>query len=335
MFKKASVVFATFLLLGVQAVFAATVTNFKDVPVSHPNYTAIMDLKERGLVSGYPDGTFKPDQTVNRVEALKIILGSASLNANMAEMVDLSKLKDIDTTQWYAKYLSKAYQMGIVQGYPDGTFRPTQTVNLVENLKMLILAWNVDISKITVKGNPYADADQSQWYAKYVQYAKNANLLTPDQANNIFPAQGMTRAKLAEVAYRLIYIKENNLSKFGEAPKDIDEAVVDPDANTTNTDLQADTPEQILLKVQIKGSAFTPATMTVGQGSKVAWINNDSMTHSVVSSSGSELSSGDLKPGQTFSHVFDKLGTFEYYCAQHPNMKGTIIVKPAIEVPTI
>jgi plastocyanin len=248
---------------------------------------------------------------------------------NTDDLTGLVVFSDVDKTQWYAIYLAAALDLKIVQGYPDGTFKPTQTVNLVENLKMLMNAREVDLTKIVVTFDPYIDAPKTEWYAKFVQYGKMANLLEADAGGNIYPAQGMTRAKLAEVAYRLIYMQENGLDMYPPQNTPTEE-----DKNA-NDDLVADTPEQILLKVNLTGSVFKPASMTVGQGSKVAWINAESYTCTIKSTSGSEISSGALSNGDTYSHVFNTLGTFNYSCVEKPAVKGTIIVKPAIEVPTI
>ncbi len=195
----------------VNVAFLAT-NDFSDVSQTSPYYTAITDLKTRGIISGYPDGTFRPDQEVNRAEALKIILLGAGINTGSSSAT--AHFSDTSSTAWYAPYLNKAVELGIVQGYPDGTFQPAQTVNLVENLKMLLVAKNVALSNVTVTQNPYADAFSGQWYSKFVEYAKDKNLIDADPQNKIYPAQGMTRGKLAETLYRLLYIQDNGLSSF-------------------------------------------------------------------------------------------------------------------------
>jgi plastocyanin len=301
---------------------ALAATGFSDVPVTHVNYKAIMALKEDGIIGGYPDGSFRPDQVVNRVEALKIILGAAKIVVSNESGLGLGGLTDVDSTQWYANYLKKALALKIVQGYPDGTFKPTQTVNLVENLKILTLATKADLSKIVVNENPFADASKDQWYAKYLQYAKLSRLVDADEFGKIYPAQGMTRAKLAEVAYRQLYLQENQID------------IYPPQQEITPDDAGND-PNEVILQVNMKNMAFMPAAMTIGLGSKVRFTNADNVNHSVISDSGNELSSPILENGDSYDHVFDKLGTFDYHCGLHPSMKAKIIVKPAIEVPTI
>ncbi len=295
-----------------QMAFSASPATFSDVNSSHANYTAIMDLKERGIISGYPDGTFKPDQAVNRVEALKIILLGAGITEPATSVRTFS---DTSNTEWY----SKSVELGIVQGYPDGSFKPAQTVNLVENLKMLLEAEEITLADTTPAENPYADTPKTEWYANYVLYAKDHNLIDADSENNVYPDQGMTRGKLAESLYRIIYMNEKGLQTF------------DPEEQNT----QEVTEEDYYLEISILDTGFKKAELTSPVGGTVRWTNNDTVNHTVTSDSGSELNSGILEPGDTYIHTFNSEDTFNYHCEIHPSMTGTVTTKPANEVPTI
>lgn len=298
---------------------ASTMAGFSDVPSSHVNYNAIMDLRTRGIIAGYPDGTFKPDQMVNRVEALKIIINSAKVSVGAAPAQAV--FKDTAADQWYAPFLAKAVELKIVAGYPDGSFKPTQTVNLVENLKILLNTHAVDVAGLAVEMNAFADVSQSDWFASFVQYAKNKKLIVAEADNKIMPAQGMTRAKLAEVVFRLIYMKEHGLDYFGQVKEDTP-PITAPDQGRDDT-----------LQVSIKDMSFKLPEMTVPQGAVVKWTNNDGVSHNVVSSG--NFQSPILANGQSWQYTFKDLGTFEYTCTLHPGMTGKIIVKPENQVPTI
>lgn len=180
-------------------VFAA---GFTDVPITHVNYKAIIDLQKRGIISGYSDNTYRPLQPINRAEALKIILLGSGINTSNAAGID--NFNDTQKNVWYSQFLIKALAVGVIQGYPDNTFRPGQTVNLVEALKILLLTNSIDLTKVQVAQNIYADIIPGSWYLKYLQYAKNNSLIDPAPGNKIYPAQPITRGKLAEIIYRLI-----------------------------------------------------------------------------------------------------------------------------------
>ncbi|HET6924285.1 MAG TPA: cupredoxin family copper-binding protein [Candidatus Saccharimonadales bacterium] len=85
------------------------------------------------------------------------------------------------------------------------------------------------------------------------------------------------------------------------------------------------------MNVTIQNFAFSPANLTVPQGTAVTWTNKDSTAHTVTSDSGGPfvLNSGTIEPGLTFSTTLNKTGTFPYHCSIHPNMKGTITVTSA------
>jgi plastocyanin len=78
--------------------------------------------------------------------------------------------------------------------------------------------------------------------------------------------------------------------------------------------------------VGIKHSkSFSPNPIEVKVGDTVTWTNDHHEGHTVTSAS-SEFNSGDIQPGQTFRHIFDKTGSFDYYCIIHPSMVGKISV---------
>lgn len=79
--------------------------------------------------------------------------------------------------------------------------------------------------------------------------------------------------------------------------------------------------------VDIEDFAFASETLTIKVGDTVTWTNRDSAGHTVTSDSGSKLDSILLKKGQSYSHTFNEVGTFDYHCTPHPYMKGIIIVE--------
>lgn len=78
--------------------------------------------------------------------------------------------------------------------------------------------------------------------------------------------------------------------------------------------------------ISIKGMAFTKGTRTVAVGTSVTWKNLDDTTHTVTVRDGRSFDSGPLRPGETYTHVFSRRGTFAYLCTTHPFMTATITV---------
>jgi plastocyanin len=79
-------------------------------------------------------------------------------------------------------------------------------------------------------------------------------------------------------------------------------------------------------QVTVEQATFGPATVTIRAGTTVTWVNNDGDLHTVTSTQGLFASPG-LDHGDTFAYRFTAPGTYPYFCALHPHMKGTIIVQ--------
>ena len=182
-------------------------TGFPDVLSSHANYTAINFLQSRGIINGYDNGNFGPDDPVTRVQALKILLLGSDIDPNDSLVSDFP---DVATSHWGQRFIAEAKQRDIVTGNADGTFRPDTTLNLAEALKMLLKT--NDISPENPAGPPFMDVDVSDWFAPFASYAKEKGLV--DAGLYLYPDKQTTRGELAELMYRLMYIHENNLDNF-------------------------------------------------------------------------------------------------------------------------
>ncbi|MEJ6401669.1 cupredoxin domain-containing protein [Yoonia sp. 2307UL14-13] len=77
--------------------------------------------------------------------------------------------------------------------------------------------------------------------------------------------------------------------------------------------------------VAIRDFAFAPANLTISAGDTVRFVNEDSAPHTATADNGS-FDTGRLSGGQAASLKFSSAGTFSYFCAVHPNMKGSITV---------
>lgn len=178
---------------------------FTDVSSESPYYDALVYLKEQGIIGGYPDGSFKPNNTINRAEFTKIIMGSVSTSEERAAcyldysvegsfMVTL--FSDVELVavggnepSWYFDYVCQAKKMDIIGGYPDGSFKPAQNINFVEGAKIVTSA---------LFGAPVGTS--TPWYKTYVMVLDEKNAI-PTTINTF--AHELTRGEMAEMVYRL------------------------------------------------------------------------------------------------------------------------------------
>lgn len=193
------------------AVFAAT---FDDVPESSGYYKAVEFLKKEGIIHGYENGDFGPEDTLNRAQAMKIIVEAF----DVAHDGDYpATFTDVVSDDWFFPYVMGAKEADIAHGYPDGTFKPAREVNLAEALTLIMAATKVDLPETTDRFI-FSDVPSDAWYAPYLYYAREKNILMADDAGNIKPEQKMKRGDFAVVIYRTIKVMENN-----EEPYSIEE----------------------------------------------------------------------------------------------------------------
>jgi murein DD-endopeptidase MepM/ murein hydrolase activator NlpD len=186
------------------------VTIFTDVDSTHSNAKAIQYLKDNEIINGYDDGSFQPDKTVNRIEALKMIF--LGLNIELKPMLDLG-FPDTSNQQWYSPYVGTAVNKSIAKGYPDGTFGPANTVNRAEYLKILLNS--ARIAPDSVDENPYADVPADAWFSSFAAYSKLKNIF-PISGNLFEGDRGVTRAEVAETIYRLIILQQTGAEIYEE-----------------------------------------------------------------------------------------------------------------------
>lgn len=81
------------------------------------------------------------------------------------------------------------------------------------------------------------------------------------------------------------------------------------------------------MDISMKDLAFDPAKVSVHEGDTITWTNNDTVDHTATAESGADFDSGTLSPGETFAWKATP-GKIAYHCTIHPEMTGTIDVKP-------
>ncbi len=172
-------------VLSVLSVFAFTDTS------DSIHETAINSLYNQGIVQGYSDGTFQADRQINRAEFLKILVEAEY--PDQAEGIHC--FSDVQS-DWYSKYVCFAKELSIVEGYGDNTFKPGNTINLVEALKILFETYKINTCK----------SCYSLWYEAYLEEAINLNWL-----NNLsqVPSHEMTRGEAAQLIYNVTIDKED------------------------------------------------------------------------------------------------------------------------------
>jgi len=157
---------------------------------------AIVNLVERGVVEGFGDYTFRPDAPLMRSEAVTMIVRAFGL-----EQQRNVSYKDVPIRHWAHQSIIRATAAGVVQGYPDGTFRPDNYVTRVEMAQMLGNAM-----KLTpLAENPgFKDISADYWAAGMLAALKRNNILTGYPDGTFRPNETATRAEFANLLYKAL-----------------------------------------------------------------------------------------------------------------------------------
>ncbi|HEY9608402.1 DUF3370 family protein [Allocoleopsis sp.] len=179
---------------------------FTDIQ-THWAQACINQMAPRKLVSGYPDGTFRPNATITRAEFAVLMLNAfPDAPAKRAG----TTFKDVPTSHWAHKAIQDAYKRGFFSGYPGGTFLPNQAIPRVQAIGVLAGAKNFSFS-----GNAegtlrqyFTDAAQIPDYAKNAIAAATINSLVVNYPNvkQLKPNQTATRGEVASLICRALFI---------------------------------------------------------------------------------------------------------------------------------
>ncbi len=171
------------------------------------------------IVQGYAgeggEPLFLPDREISRFELLKIALLSSctTLDADgetpsfsFADVPGVARPRESGDRKLRRRIIGTAHRHGIIQGYPDGTFRPDAPVNSAEALKILFLATRLEPaedSREDLSGR-FSDVPADAWFASYVRQAAEEDIVQGYGDGTFRPAQSITRAEAAKLVYLLM-----------------------------------------------------------------------------------------------------------------------------------
>ncbi len=162
---KRSLVFLMVFAMVLTTVAPAFAATFSDVEGT-ANEDAVGKLVALGIINGYDDGTFKPDNDITRAEFAKVACYVIGVQTAADLSKGATKFKDVASGHWASGYINIASEKGLLKGYPDGSFKPEAKVTYAEAITILVRALGL---------GPVVEG-KGTWPANYLSKASEAGV---------------------------------------------------------------------------------------------------------------------------------------------------------------
>ena len=170
---------------------------FYDLDSNHVAYEPISALTKLNIIQGYDDGTFKPDANLTRGQAAAII--NRQLKKNPSK---LNYFNDVPTNSRFAKDIAAIRELGIIQGFSDGTFRPNNTMTRAEMAVIVQKAFELERAQIASTGNnSYNDIEPGYWAHDAIVTMSQIDKTTLFDGDQYYPAKNASRAVFTTAIY--------------------------------------------------------------------------------------------------------------------------------------
>lgn len=145
-------------------------------------------------ITGYTDGTFRPDQTVTKAEAATMLARLYAVSEDEMENYT-SDFKDVSQNAWHSKAVGLLQRLGVVTGY-KGSFNPENAITRAEFVAMVSRFSGVSETEVS---SAFNDIEENHWAANYIAVAQNQGWLTGYNDGSFKPDQKITRAEAVKV----------------------------------------------------------------------------------------------------------------------------------------
>jgi len=169
---------------------------FSDVSKNNPYFEMVHEMRDQKVISGYPDGTFKPKEKINRKQAAALVNRIVKLPARKKFVA----FKDVSAKNPYFNDIQKVQQAGIFEPDAKGNFYPNKQITRAEMAKVLTIAFNLkEISEID-----FLDVPRSHPMSEYIRAMYAADITTGD-GGIFYPEIAVSRDHYAVFLYRTLH----------------------------------------------------------------------------------------------------------------------------------
>ena len=176
---------------------------FTDI-YNNPAKDGIEYLWSNGILSGYSDNTFKPNNPITRAEAVKVILKAKNIKPSKYKNIFI----DVRSKDWFADYLQTAMDNKLIQGYPDRSFHPDKYITMAQwavILDALIKDEVIDNVEVEQILSQFKDKDNiPNWSKISIARLMKFGILS-EEKQLINADKPISRAEVADTLYKILY----------------------------------------------------------------------------------------------------------------------------------
>lgn len=193
--RRLSIFGALVLAISLPATsFAASTLQFSDVPQTKHFAEAVYDLAERNIIGGYPDGTFKPGNSITRGQAAAIIAKMTNLDTTN---VKNPGYKDVSTANGYYKAIAAMTEKGMISGYGDGRFGPNDPIKRGQMASIIVKAF--DLPREPIYNHPFKDLSNNQSHTENILAIYALGITSGTTSTTFSPNAAITRGQAAKM----------------------------------------------------------------------------------------------------------------------------------------
>lgn len=172
------------------------IATFPDVPISHWAWAFVERLANAGITSGFPDGTYRPENNVIRAEIAIFLLKGINFptNYNPPQATDFN-FSDIEN-HWARHWIEALRASGITGGFADGTYRPDQAVTRAEMAVFLLKAVNGPGYSPPVAAATFSDVE-GHWAQNWIEALRSEGITGGYPDGSYRPDNTVSRAEMA------------------------------------------------------------------------------------------------------------------------------------------
>jgi len=197
--------FLTIFLLAVTLTIPLVQADFSDI--SDDSYAdSIQYLQDKGVIEGYDNGHFQPENAITRAEFIKMLLANYQVDPDSVDTLSFP-YQDVPEESWFAPYVQKAYEIGLLNDKTE--LNPHQTITRVEATQLVLNLLGIPIPRLIHEESwtlNYRDVRYNSWYAPTILYGELYGIIEPldvETPEYFRPLKRLTRGEATQILFNM------------------------------------------------------------------------------------------------------------------------------------